>query len=121
MRIMNESTMIMSEPRICAWCGKEFIPDAAAQLYCCREHSRKAQAAQKFARRNGMTYTPFPGSRTRFTAAEAKKLAEQGDTRTIKEIVIQGRKEHRSYGDVAGDYYRALMHLDLEQKLMRWR
>ena len=109
----------MTIERICDWCGQAFLPETAHQNYCCPEHAAEAANARRRARRAGIPYQIFieiERDNAAYNSARPRRrwtprLADEA--LTIGEIVKLSKELHRSYGDIAGDYYRAILHQDM--------
>lgn len=109
----------MTVKRICDWCGESFLPETAHQNFCCPEHAAEAANARRRAKRAGIPYQIFieiERDEAAYTFARprrrrTRRLADEA--LTIREVVKIAKAQNRSYGDVAGDYYRAILHQDM--------
>ena len=97
----------MTVKRLCDWCGQPFLPETPHQNYCCPEHAAEAANARRRARRAGIPYQIF------IEIEQNKAAILTDEALTIKEVVKIAKEQNRSYGDVAGDYYRAILHQDM--------
>ena len=115
----------MTVKRLCDWCGQPFLPETPHQNFCCPEHAAEAANARRRAKRAGIPYQIFieiERDKAGYQYAKpqrrrAPRLADEA--LTIGEIVKLSKELHRSYGDIAGDYYRALMHQDIMLNLSK--
>ena len=109
----------MTVKRICDWCGKSFLPETAHQNFCCPEHAAEAANARRRAKRAGIPYQIFieierDEAAYKFARPRRRRTPRLADEAlTIEEVVKLGKEQNRSYGDVAGDYYRAILHQDM--------
>jgi len=115
----------MTVKRLCDWCGQPFLPETAHQNYCCPEHAAEAANARRRAKRAGIPYQIFIEIERGNAAYNSASPRRRGTPRladealTIGEIVKLSKELHRSYGDIAGDYYRVLMHQDIMLNLSK--
>lgn len=109
----------MTVKRICDWCGQAFLPETAHQNFCCPEHATEAANARRRAKRAGIPYQIFieierDEAAYKFARPRRRRTPRLADEAlTIEEVVKIAKEQNRSYGDVAGDYYRAILHQDM--------
>lgn len=109
----------MTVKRTCDWCGQAFMPETAHQNFCCPEHAAEAANARRRAKRAGIPYQIFieierDEAAYKFARPRRHRTPRLADEAlTIEEVVKIAKEQNRSYGDVAGDYYRAILHQDM--------
>ena len=78
----REKNKIVTGPRACRACGKEFIPAKSVQVYCCKECYRR--------------YSNCHHNPPKKTAAAPKPVAPPNLNRTMRELEAYN-KEHGTY------------------------